>query len=480
VPRRRIRLTPPDAADIAAAFADLRESLGVSMAFSAEVLADAEGSIRSPRLPEADETSIPFVTLDPPESLDLDQALHLERCERGYRVRYAIADVAAFVTSGSPMDLEANERGQTLYAPDGNARLYPPQLSEGAASLLPGETRPALVWTMTVDGTGEGVEVDVRRALVRSRQKLDYGGVQRSLDDGSASESLGLLRELGLLRQEREARRGGISLPIPEQEVEQGPDGYELSFRAPLPVEGWNAQISLMTGQAAAELMLSAHVGVLRTLPTSEPRALGRLRRIAKALDVLWEDGVAFPAFIRGLDPNVPAHAAVLSESTVLLRGSGYAAFDDEVPTNVAHAGVGAEYAHTTAPIRRLVDRYVGEVCVAVSAGKDVPEWARVALPGLPATMAGSNRRAQQYEAGIISAVEAAILERSVGQVFEAVVVDVDERDDAGIVQLREPAVTARCRGKNLPLGQRVDVRLELADVVKRQVRFVLVRHDPT
>ena len=264
------------------------------------MLADAERAVRSPRLPEADETGIPFVTIDPPESMDLDQALHLERRESGYRVRYAIADVGAFVEPGGPMDLEAHARGQTLYAPDENARLYPPALSEDAGSLLPGETRPALVWTMLVDASGEGVDVDLRRALVRSREKLDYAGVQRSLDDGSASESLQLLREVGLLRQEREQRQGGIDLRIPEQEVVDGPDGYALAFRALLPVEGWNAQISLMTGQAAAELMLDAKVGLLRTLPEADPGAVERLRRTAKALGI----DVAARGRLRRADPH--------------------------------------------------------------------------------------------------------------------------------------------------------------------------------
>ena len=121
-------------------------------------------------------------------------------------------------------------------------------------------------------------------------------------------------------------------------------------------------------------------------------------------------------------------HAAFVSESTVLLRGSGYVAFDGKPPDKAIHAGVASTYAHTTAPLRRLVDRYVGEVCVAVSGGTDVPEWARAALPELPETMDVSNRLAHQYEAGIVSTVEAAVLESSVGQTFEAVVVDVDER----------------------------------------------------
>jgi exoribonuclease R len=444
------------------------------MEFPAEVVADAVESVRSPRLPDADETAIPFVSIDPPESLDLDQALHLERRGRGYRVRYAIADVAAFVTPDGPMDREAHVRGQTLYAPDGNARLYPPQLSEGAGSLLPGEIRPAVLWTMELDAAGEGVDVDVRRARIRSREKLDYAGVQRTLEDGTAIDSLQLLREVGLLRQEREQRIGGIALPIPEQAVNKGLSGYELAFRAPFPVEGWNAQISLLTGQAAAELMLSARIGVLRTLPVADPQAVARLRRTAAALGIDWDAKLSYAALIRTLDPQVPAEAAFLVESTVLLRGSGYAAFEGEIPAQPVHAGVGAPYAHATAPLRRLVDRYVGEVCLAVSARATVPEWARVALPALPETMERSNRRGQQYEAGIISTIEAAVLERRVGETFEAVVVEVDE-PDGGTVQLVEPAVTASCEGK-LPLGERVEVRLESADIAKRQARFVLVR----
>ena len=471
MPRRHVRLTPPDDAAVAASFAKLRESLEVSLEFPPEVVEEAEHAIRAPRLPEADETAIPFVTIDPPDAMDLDQALHLARLDSGYRVRYAIADVAAFVAPGGPMDVEAHRRGQTLYAPDANARLYPPQLSEGGASLLPGQTRPALVWDMRLDEGGEGIEVEVRRALVRSREKLSYEVVQRALEDGSAPEPLELLREIGLLRQKREVRRGGITLPIPEQVVERTDHGYGLVFRGPLPVEGWNAQISLMAGQAAAELMLGAHVGVLRTLPKADDDSLDKLRRAAKGLHVEWPEGMSYPDFIRTLDPALPAHAALLSEATVVLRGSGYRAFDDEVPTEAAHAGVGAEYAHTTAPLRRLVDRYVGEVCLAASAGTEVPAWAHEALPALPETMEQSNRRAQQYESGIVSAVEAAVLAGHLGDVFDAVVVDLHERGGA-TVQLYEPAVLGRCQGDDLPLGEEMQVRLVEADVMKRLVRF--------
>ena len=472
MPRRRVRLVKPDDARIGRAFAELRESLKVPMEFPADVLADAEAAARAPKVPDVDLTEIPFVTIDPPESRDLDQALHLERRGKGYRVRYAIADVAAFVMPGGPMDHEAHARGQTLYAPDHKAPLYPPRLSEGAASLLPGQTRPALVWDLEVDETGEGIEVSVSRALVHSRAKLHYLGAQQALDDGAADESLRLLREVGTLRQEREARRGGITLPIPEQEVYRDGTGYALRYRAPLPIEGWNAQISLMTGMGAAELMLKARIGVLRTLPQADRGALARLRRTAKALEIPWPEDVTHAELIRQLDPQSAVHAAFVSESTVVLRGSGYIAFEGRTPDKAAHAGVASTYAHATAPLRRLVDRYVGEVCLAVSRDADIPAWARSALPALPETMDVSNRRAQQYESGIVSTVEAAVLEPSVGKTFQAVVVDVDEHDGGGTVQLKEPAVTARCTGDDLPLGERVDVMLEAAEVEQRLVRF--------
>ena len=83
---------------------------------------------------------------------------------------HAIADVAAFVSSADPVDVEANLRGETLYGADAKVPLYPKVLSEGAASLLPDQVRPALLWTIDLDATGEGIAVDVRRARVRSRE----------------------------------------------------------------------------------------------------------------------------------------------------------------------------------------------------------------------------------------------------------------------------------------------------------------------
>ncbi len=450
----------------------LRAELDAPGPFPAAALAEAEQAARAPRLPGRDGTDLPLLTIDPPGSRDLDQALHLARTAAGYRVSYAIADVAAFVVPGGALDAEVERRGVTLYAPDTRIPLHPPVLGEGAASLLPDEPRPALLWELDLDADGELVGTSVGRALVRSRSRLDYAGVQASLDAGTAGPVLELLREVGQLRQARARDRGAVDLPTPEQEVVLDGDGRpHLELRAQLPVEGWNAQISLLTGIAAAGLMLDAGVGLLRTLPPAAPEDVAALRRSAHALGVAWPDGASYGEVVSALDPADPGSAALLVLATRLLRGAGYAAFDDGAPPEQRrHSGVAASYAHCTAPLRRLADRHVGEVCLAVSAGAAVPGWAREALPRLPELMTAANRRASALERAVVDAAEAIVLAPRVGERFDAVVVEAGEK--GGVVQLREPAVRGRCAGAGLPLGERLVVELVHADPAARTVQF--------
>ncbi|GAA2475815.1 RNB domain-containing ribonuclease [Streptomyces gobitricini] len=477
MPRRQMRVTGAAQAPLRAALRALRTELDVPDAFPPAVLAEAEAAAKDPRLPGRDATDLPFLTIDPPGSTDLDQAMHLtRRVGGGYRVHYAIADVAAFVTPGGAIDTEAHRRVQTLYFPDGRIPLHPAVISEGAASLLPDRTVPALLWRVDLDADGRRVATDVHRALVRSRARLDYEGVQRQLDTGTAEEPLTLLREIGTLRERLETERGGISLNVPEQEIVEQEGTYALEYRAPRPADGWNAQISLLTGMAAADLMTAAGTGVLRTLPTAPDGAVARLRRSARALGVEWPHHVSYATLVRTLDPSDTRHAAFLQDCTTLLRGAGYTVFTDgDIPDPAVHAAVADEYTHCTAPLRRLVDRYAGELCVAAVAGEEPPEWVRAALPALPQRMAEGSRRAGGVERGCVDIVEAALLKDRVGEIFDAYVVDVHDRDPAvGTVHLDDPAVVARVEGgtEPLPLGERLRVRLTQADPGRAKALF--------
>jgi len=458
-------------APLRAALTALRAELDIPTAFPPEVLAEADRAATTPRLPTYDATDIPFLTIDPPGSKDLDQALHLSRQGTGYRVRYAIADVAAFVTPDGPLDKEAHRRVTTLYFPDTRIPLHPDVLGESAASLLPNEPRPAALWTIDLDPDGRTVAVDVRRALVRSRARLDYEGAQKQIDTGTAEEPLALLRTIGELREHLEAERGGISLNVPEQEIVERDDTYELTYRAPLPADGWNAQLSLLTGMAAADLMLGYGTGVLRTLPTAPDGAVGRLRRVAEALRVDWPHHVPYSLLIRSLDPHDPRHAAFLQECTSLLRGAGYTVFrDGTLPALTTHAAVAAPYAHCTAPLRRLADRYATELCLAAMAGDSPPEWVLAALDALPERMAEGGHRANAVERASVDIVEAAVLAGHVGETFDACVIDLENHH--GTVHLESPAVVGRIDGDHLPLGEHLRVRLTRADPATRTVRF--------
>lgn len=450
----------------------LRDELGVPDDFPVEVIEAAQAAAADVQLPVTDLTDVEFVTIDPAGSLDLDQALHLSRTDTGYLVRYAIADVAAFVEPGGVIDDECHERVETLYAPSRRTPLHPEVLSENGASLLPDVVRPALVWQIELDADGAVVDATVARARVRSRRRYSYDEVQALIDGGQAGDVLDLLKVIGQLREQAEVARGGVSLGVPEQEVTVAGGSWALVYRTNLPCEGWNAQLSLLTGMVAADMMLKAGVGILRTLPPAEDHAINRLRRTAQGLGISWPQKVSYPDFVRGLKASVPREAAMLNACTTLFRGAGYDSFTDGAPKEAEHAAIAAPYAHVTAPLRRLVDRYAGELCVALSAGEPVPAWVLDALDDLPSEMEDSARRAGKYERGIVDLVEAMVLAPHIGQSFNGVLIDVDPDRRAGRLQVPDPAVEARVKGSRLKLGGEVTATLVAADLVKGSVDF--------
>ncbi|WP_314307785.1 RNB domain-containing ribonuclease [Actinomyces johnsonii] len=546
--RTRLSTYTAPPAEVARALDALRAQYEAPTAFPPEVLAEAEaaatawaqdGPARLLADGARDARALDLVTIDPPGSMDLDQAVLLERLPAqtdragvptgdapgpaaAYRVHYAIASLATFVTPGGALDVELRRRGETIYAPDAATPLHPEVLSHGAASLLEDMDRPACLWTIDLDARGEVLSARVERALVRSRARLTYDQVQAAIDEAgslppSAPADLpGLLSEIGRLRLEREAARGGISMTTPEQVIEvtavteaaeppeavatqtaaaadpEGPTppaGYRLAYRVPVPAEQYNAQISLLTGMCAARIMVECGVGILRTLPPARPEDYARLRRVAAALGIDWPATRPYPELVRGLDHAVPAHAAFMDQAMSLFRGSGYLAFgaggvavpaDDEASDaeEAVHSAIAARYAHVTAPLRRLVDRYGEEICIAACAGRSVPEWVLQALPDLPGIMEQTGKRARAIGRGALTALEALVLRGHEGEVFDGVITS--ERDGRGELVLAEPAVVTEIRAGRgisdggLPVGERVRVRLLTADPATG-IRFQLL-----
>jgi len=343
--------------------------------------------------------------------------------------------------------------------------LHPGELSEGAASLLPGQIRPVVLWTIDLDAAAEPVSVHVGRASVRSVARLDYLGVQHDLEAGTMHASILLLPEIGRLRRLAARRRHAIALDLPDAEVAPTADGHwTLDLRAQGDIEKANAEISLLTGVCAAKIMLDGNIGLLRTLPPATNSAIADLRRSAATLGIHWPAGVPAGDLIATLDSSAPKVAAFLDDAVRLLRGAGYTPFVGRPPDQKLHAGVGFPYAHVTAPLRRLADRYATEVCLALQAGTPVPAWASAALAELPTVMASSSRRAADLDRGCTAAVSVFLLAGREGEQFQATVLQVDVAKDRAVVLLHEPPVRAHCASAGLTEGSVGTVRLVSVD----------------
>jgi len=438
---------------------EIRETYADAVVSEALAAGGASGELAHVVGPRADRTDLDLVTIDPEGSRDLDQALAVSAEGSGWLVHYAIADVGAHVVPGGALDRDTWERVETVYCPDKRVGLHPPQLSEGFASLLPGQRTKAALWTIRVGADGALGEASVERAWVRSRRQYSYDELRES-PPADAVALVAAMRALGDARRAYVRAAGGVTLPKPSQEVVSDGDELALEFRAATGIEDDNAQISLLTGEAAARIMLAAGVGVLRTMPPASEEDVARLRRQGLALGIDWPAGASYGDALDRLDPQAPRTAAFLNHATRLFRGAAWEPFDVPslpVPEHTTHGALARPYAHVTAPLRRLVDRYGTEVCLAHCAGREVPAWVHEALPRLGAAMTAGVRTGSAVDRECVDAVEAAVLAPHVGETFEGV--GIDDRT----VQLTEPAVIARCTGQ-ITVGADQRVRLVSAD----------------
>jgi len=472
VPVHPLRLARATAeAELVTALAELPASLGLEREFAPEVLTEAETAVARTALPSADRTDIPFLTIDPEGSTDLDQALALERGAEGLVVHYAIADLPAYVVPGGEIDRAARERGTTIYAADGRIPLHPVAISEHAASLLPDQVRGAFVWTFQLDARGEVASTSLERARVRSRRQLSYEQADAELAAGSGAsiDTLRLLLELGELRLALEAERGGASLSTPEILVTHDGERYALERRALHPIERANAQLSLLTGMAAAQIMLEGGVGILRTMPPADDESVEHFRRQTRALGRPWPAEQPYGAYLRELDGEQPRDLAILHAAASLFRGASYTVFDGSSPEETLQAAIAAPYTHVTAPLRRLVDRFSLLTCEALVRGERPAVWVLEGLPELPGIMGRAASAAGRLDRLTLDLVEAAVLAPRVGEEFDAVVVRAN--GSGGRIQLTDPDVEAEFTGDVTP-GESLRVRLARADVATGTLEF--------
>ena len=461
---------PDDASkELSDGFARIGTENHLAGPFPAEVeraAAQAAERVVVPGPDRRDARELELVTLDPAGSTDLDQAFALALDGDVVVLSYAIADVGFFVERGGVIETEAWRRGATIYLPQERIPQYPTVLSQGAASLLPDHDRPAVLLTVGVAPDGTATLRSAERTVVRSRAQLAY-------ETATGADLSPLLIELARRVTAAEDARGASRIEFPDQEVvpdASAPGGLALRLRPRLASEDQNADMSLAANLAVAARMLAAHTGLFRVMAEPTAGAVRMLRRTARLLGVEWPDGATLRQ-VR-VDADSPRHAAFLLAARRAGGGASYAPYEAGVVP--WHAAIAATYAHATAPLRRLADRYVLDLmCLLHAAG--TPSADDVAtFAALVPVMARAGTAQARVDRAAVDLVEAVTLQGRVGEQFSATVTDVD---DSGVarIQIVDPAVRSKLRVAGAEPGQELRVRLDAADPNARQVRFSVV-----
>ena len=440
---------------------------------------------------------LPLVTIDPSDARDHDDACYAHadedpKNEGGHVVWVAIADVAAYVTPGSALDIEARKRGNSTYFPDRVVPMLPDRLSGDLCSLHEGVPRACIAVRMVLDAKGNKIGHTFHRGLMRSPASLHYEEVQDAID-GNPNDRTGPLLEPVLkplyaayaaLKTAR-AERQPLELDLPERRIELGDDGKvkSVNFRERLDAHKLIEEFMVLANVAAAETLIKKKTPLLfRIHEEPSPEKLESLRETAHAAGFTLAKGQVLQTahLNRLLDQAAGTNDAELINLSTL-RSMTQAYYG---PAHIGHFGLALRsYAHFTSPIRRYADLIVHRALITAHGwGKDglTPEE----IEGLEQTgahISDTERRSMVAERDTTDRYLAAFLSERVGNEFTGRIsgiarfgafVKLDETGADGLVPMRSlgreyfhhdpeaQTLMGSDTGMIIGIGQRVTVRL--------------------
>lgn len=437
--------------------------------------------------PVRDLRELAWCSIDNDDSRDLDQlSVSLPRRGGSIRILVAVADVEERVPAGGAIDGHARHNTTTVYTPAEIFPMLPEELSTGLTSLAPGEDRHAIVCDMAVDERGEVVEADVFRGLVRNHAKLAYASTAAWLDgEGPMPPPLAAVPGLdALLRDQDEAaqrlRRARLARGALEfQTIEARPvfdDGTVREVRA----EGHNRARDLIEDFMLAVNIVTAGFLERSRFPSIRRvvRSPGRWDRIEAIASTFGErlpsvpDPGALAAFLARRRAADPVRFPDLSLSIIKLVGAGEYAVERAGEEGPGHFGLAAtDYTHSTAPNRRFPDLLTQRLVKAAVAARPVP-YSDDELAQLAAHCTEMEDEARKVERRVKKSAAALVLERRVGEVFDAIVTGAATKGTW--VRLLSPPVEGRLErgGEGVDVGDRVRVRLVATDAERGYLDF--------
>ena len=220
---------------------------------------------------------LPIVTIDGETARDFDDAVTVRRLSNGnFELQVHIADVAEYVTEGSPIDREARLRGTSVYFPDRAIPMLPVELSTGLCSLRPHLDRLVLSCTMEIDHQGEIVQYVVNEGVIRSADRMTYTDVNAILEgDPKLREKYSgkvdlfeLMKELAMILNRKRQRRGSIDFDLPEPVIEFDEHGL---------MQGITRSERNIAHRLIEEFMLAANESVASYLENKDVPSLYRI-----------------------------------------------------------------------------------------------------------------------------------------------------------------------------------------------------------
>jgi exoribonuclease-2 len=416
---------------------------GLRTAFAEDTVLAAEAAARAgfDRSGRRDLTGRLIVTIDDAATREVDDALSIEERENGLvEIGIHIADPCAFIAPGGAVDGEARARGTTYYFPEGKILMIPPVLSEGAASLVEGQDRPALSFLVAVDAGGRAVGVEIVRSIVRIASRLDYDEVDATLRGGTGAHAELLNRLAAVAARREDVRRaaGAIALRAPETEIRVAADGsLALTRRDPnTPAQRLVSEAMVLAGEVAAAWL--------------DTRRVPAIYRRQSAPDGRLPDA----------DPSQPDAVHIRAMRRQLKRG--------EAGLHPApHHALGLNaYAQVTSPLRRYQDLAMHRQIVAVLSGQP-PEHDAAAMQAILASTERSESEGKRAERAMDRYFMLRWLERSVGSTLTGVVVDAMPRPivvlDETLLEQVVPSLVAASTGDRVRLKvERVNPRADL------------------
>jgi ribonuclease R len=444
---------------------------------------------------------VPLVTIDDEDARDHDDAVWAgpdanPKNPGGWHIIVAIADVSYFVKSLDAIDFEALARSNSVYFPDQVIPMLPERLSNELCSLKPNVDRPCLAVNLYINGQGELARYDFFRTMIRSHGKLTYKDVQASIEQrpNKIDESLqahvipDLYRAYKVLKRAKD-KRGPLDLDLPERKIVLSPEGRIESVlpRARFDSHRLIEEMMILANTAAAKLLSDKQIPTLyRVHDEPDPEKIEELRSFLKGTSVSLPKGqVMRPQNFNTILNKVADTPAAHAINELVLRSQAQAVYS---PDNIGHFGLNlARYCHFTSPIRRYADLIVHRGILSLLE-KDTAHYPYNVerLVGIGEEVSEKERRAAKAENETIDRYVAHFLEDRVGDVLEAkisgitefaVFLTLEETGASGILPLRNLSgdyyqydskrhtLMGRKTKHKLTLGDRIDVRLESADL---------------